>query len=266
MGLQNLEAVAQAAGIEADVLKSAIESEEAVSVELNQERVVYNNKEDFQTYVDNYAKEKSTAAIEIAVKTARNEMGLEFQGKTIENLITAVKEKTLQEANIEPNQKIEGLSKDLETLRGQLAKKDEEFTSLQERYRKEGQVREVNNMILDALPKEGTVIGNQELLTLFKASHEVDITDEGIMVKKEGNVLKDDLMRVKGIKDVINDFVQPYIKKPEGGRDKGTEKGQPKPGSLEEFTARMEKEGIRANTQEFNHKMSAAIKDGTLTI
>lgn len=267
MAIENLGAVAKAAGISEESLKNAIESEESVSVELNEDRVVYDSKEDFDTYIGNVKKEASTASLEIAIKNARNENGLEFQGKTMDNLVNAIKEKALADAQIEPNAKISELNKDLESLRGQLQTKESEFTELQDRFKREGQERSINNKILDALPKEGTTIGQDDLLTLFKSQHQVELSDDGnVVIKKNGQVMKDHLMSPMGLNDVINSFTTPYIKKAEGGRGKGNEKGSAKAGTLDAFIKEMADKDIASGSQEFNRIMSERITEGTLNM
>lgn len=267
MGIENLGEVAKAAGISEETLRNAIESEESVLVELNNERVVYDSKEDFDTYINNVKKEASTASLEIAIKQARNDLGLDFQGKTMDNLLNAVKERTLEEAKIEPNKKIEELNNDLNSLRQQLQSKDEEFNQLQSNFKLERQEREINNRILNALPKEGTAIGQDDLLTLFKSQHNVELGEDGnVIVKKNGEVLKDKLMSPMGLEDVITNFTTPYIKKPEGGRGRTDEAGKPKAGTLDAFTSEMKDKGIEANTQEFNRIMAERMQEGTLSI
>ena len=263
--IENLGDVAKAAGIKEEVLKEALESEESVKIEVNPDRVVYESKEDLETYVNNVSKEKSKAALEIAVKEKRNELGLEFEGKTIDNLVNAIQEKALTDAKIEPNEKIKGLQSDLEKLRTQLTEKDSAYEQLQNKYKVEGQQRTINNKILESLPKEGTIIGQEEMLTLFKSKYDVSLNDEGsIVVSQNGEVLKDNLMNPKGLSDIANEFSTSYIKKPDGGRGKGNEGANYKEGTFDSFMKEMDEKGISG--QALNHEMNKRIADGTLSV
>lgn len=263
--IENLGDLAKAAGIKEDILKEALASEEAVKIELNQERVVYDSKEDFETYVNNVSKEKSKAALEIAVKEKRNELGLDFEGKTIDNLVKAIKDKTLEEAKIEPNEKVRKYEEDLTKLRQLVTEKEEALTTIESRYKKESQERSINDQVLNSLPKEGTIIGQDELLTLFKSKYEITLDDDGKMVVlQNGEVLKDNLMNPKDVKEVVTEFSSSYVKKPDGGRGKGNEGGNPKDGTMDSFLKEMSDKNITGSA--LNHEMNKRISEGTLSV
>ena len=56
-----------------------------------------------------------------------------------------------------------------------------------------------------------------------------------MVFKKDGKELKDENLNPIGLDSVMNEFVQPYAKKAEGGSGKKSETGNFKAGSIEAF-------------------------------
>ena len=143
MGLSNIKAVAEAAGLSEDSLREAITSEEDVTLEVPTDRVV-KTKEEFETYTANLKKEHGNASVEMAIKGVRNELGLDFKGKTMENLMGAYKEHILSEASVEPNEKITKLESELGEFRTKLEERNNSFTELENKYKREKDRKETS--------------------------------------------------------------------------------------------------------------------------
>jgi len=264
MGISNLKAVAEAAGLSEDSLREAITSEDDVTLEVPTDRVV-KTKEEFEAYTTNLKKEHGNASVEMAIKAVRNEMGLEFQGKNMENLLESYKEKVLKEASIEPNEKISKLESQLGEFKTKLEERNNAFTELETNYKREGQERSINNKLLNSIP-ENTTLSADDILVLFKSKYEVDLNDGSMVFKKDGKELKDENLNPLGLDSIMNEFVQPYAKKAEGGSGKGTETGNFKAGSIEAFDKRMADQGHKIGSEAYMSQMSKEMSDGTLKV
>ena len=93
----------------AEVLSS---DKDEIELELPEVHVFTN--EDLQERLTNHAKISSKTFIEMGVKEARNDLkekyGVDFEGKTIPNLVAAAIEAGEKKANVKPNEKINELS------------------------------------------------------------------------------------------------------------------------------------------------------------
>jgi hypothetical protein len=264
MGISNLKAVAEAAGISEESLKEAIASEEAVELEVPTDRVI-KTKEEFDTYTANVKKEAGKASVEMAVKAVRNELDLKFEGKTVDNLLESYKSRVLEEAQIEPDKKITALQSEVDEFKTKLKERNDAFGELEGKYKREGQERTINGKLLDAIP-DNVSLAKEDILLLFKSKHDVELSEDGISIKRGGEVLKDDNLNALAIDDVMKEFIQPYAKKPEGGSGKGTETGNFKAGTIEAFDKRMSDQGHAIGSEAYNSQMTKEISDGTLKV
>jgi hypothetical protein len=76
--LENIGEIEKSLGIEDGKLSEMITSEEKHTVDLS--GFVIKTRSDHDSLISNIKKDSGTAALEIAIKTAREEKGLEFQG------------------------------------------------------------------------------------------------------------------------------------------------------------------------------------------
>lgn len=153
------------------------------------------------------AKTGAKTIIEMEVKRFRNDMGLEFEGKTIENLINAVKENTLKEAKVPADNRIKELQSSLEKVQGQwkqeIADKDK-IIAEKDRFIKSSNI---DNDLFASMPKELKGITQKQAVTLFKSEYELDYVENEKVVKQNGVVLKDKFEKPIPYTDVINEFV-----------------------------------------------------------
>jgi predicted nucleic acid-binding Zn-ribbon protein len=119
--------------LDGDVLKKAIEEQQTeISVDVND--IVIRTTEEEQQYVSNIKKEHERVGLEIAVKNAKEKLGIDFQGKGFDTLLEEVQKKALADAKIEPEQKLKDLMADNEKLKSNLIQKETEFESLQNQF------------------------------------------------------------------------------------------------------------------------------------
>ena len=143
MALDNIAEIETTLGIESGKLIEMINSEEAFSVDLSEK--VFLSKTAYEERIANIKKESATVAIETAVKEQRNNLGLDFQGKTIENLVSAVKAKTESENKIEPEEKYKTLKSEFDGLVSKLNEKDAEFNSFKTKIEQTNTLNEIKN-------------------------------------------------------------------------------------------------------------------------
>jgi len=263
MAIENLSAIEKSLGLEEGTLQSAIDNEESVSVEIPELEIF--TKDDFNKRIENVKSEAGKAAVEIAVKKSRNDLGLDFEGKTMSNLLEAHSKKVLGEAKIEPNKKIEELTKDNELLKTNLSTIQQELQTTKDQWSQEKSSAKRDALILSSIP-ENTIIPKQDILSIFKSTHEVEFTEGGgHQVKKNGQVQKNSTnLDPLSVSDYMSNFSTPYLKAASGGAGAGDETGNPKKGSFEAFEKEAEDAGW--SIEERNNIMSDRIKAGTLEV
>lgn len=225
---------------------------------------------DYDTLISNTKNEEynkgKIAGVEMAVKEQRETLGLQFEGKNVSNLLEAFKTKVLAEAKVEPNKRIEELEGDKLKLQSDVQSWQNKYTGLEQTYTKKERESKIDSMILQAIPSEGIAIPKDKLVKLFRMDYDVDIDESGkLVVKKDGELLKDELLNPKGLDKIIPDFVHPYSIKP-GGQSGGSDKGGSGTGTMDAFINEMEKAGVKPTSMKFNEEMQARIKAGTLKV
>jgi len=263
MALENIQELEQTFGLEEGKLKEMITSEDNHKIDL--EPYVISKKEDYESRLENIKKESKVAAVEIAIKNARNELGLDFQGKTMENLLESFKAKVEADSKIEPNQKVSELQKDLDTLRKANGDWEGKFNDLQGTYKQKEQQRTINNTLLKAIP-DNTTIPKEDVLAILRAKYDFSIGDDGFEIAKDGVVQKNTTTLNKLTpKEFMTDVINPYLKKPDGGAGGSDSSNDGKETSLELFTKKMADKGISVGSEKYNQEMSLAISNKTLT-
>lgn len=268
---KNMTEIESFLGLEEGTFQAAIESDDSKTIELPKGKLIdpetheIFTKEDFTKRIENVKSEAKTAGIEIAVKEARNSLGLDFQGKTVDNLLEAHSAKVLADAKIEPEKKVQELTDDLAKLKTLNQSLTEERDGLVLSNQQADSRRTIESSILSHL--EGTyTLPKERMLTIFNAEHEVVKEGDSFIVKKGGETLKNDQTRDPlPLKDVVSTFSEDFLKKAEGGAAGGDTTGGGK-SNLDSFIARQEKEGNTVGSEAFQKNMMVEVEAGTLTI
>ena len=262
MAIENLEQLEKSVGLEPGKLAEMISSEDTHKLDLD--NLIISNKNDYEARLENIKKETKTAAVEIAVKNARNELGLEFEGKTMENLLNNFKNKIESESKVAPEKKYSDLHKDFESLQGVSKSWEDKYMSLENTYKQKENQRQIDNSILKSIP-DNTILGKDDILALIKAKTEFNVGDNGLEIIKDGVVQKNQAtLNLLSTDEYVSSFVTPYLKTAEGGaggKDSNTKGNET---SLDLFDKRMEAKGINIGSEGYNEEMSKAIKEGTL--
>ena len=194
------------------------------------------------------------AGEEMTIKEIKRLKGLDFEGKTIENLVSSYDKKVMTEAGAEPTAKVKELQSSLETLQGKyqndIKAKEEELNALN------GKIKQIDidsTVLRDAPKLEG--IKPEHALLIFKQSHQLDKEDgTGIIVKDSfGNVIKNELESPMSYKDVFTNFAKEnnWLGSPDGrggenqhGQSNGSFK------TMNDIMKHMEKENIDPTSKE----------------
>jgi len=262
MAIENISEIEQSLGIEAGQLTEMMTSEEKHTIDLSGH--VIKTKGDHDAFIGNIKKESGAAAVEIAVKKARKDLGLEFEGKTMDNLLKFHGEKVVADANIEPNQKFDNLKKDFEK-RGELITEWEgKYSKLEGDWKTEKQGRSINNTLLKSIP-DNVSIPKEDILAILKSKHQFRNGEDGFeIIGSDGQPLKNETNRnLVTPGEFMEEFIKPYLKEVQGGGGEGGEGDRaPQAGSYDAFEKEMEKAGITG--ADLTMEMQKRIKDGTL--
>lgn len=263
MALENITELEQTLGLESGKLQEMITSEENHKIDLSTKVIV--DKNIYDERIANIKKESSTMALEIAVKEQRNALGLDFQGKTMENLVNAIKLKVESESKIEPEEKFKALKTDFEKLQENYNAKETEFTTFKTNIEKQNELNEIKSEFTKHIAGD-TLVSKSTIFTEAKEKgYSFEKEDGKIVVKLNGETQKNnDTLSAITVKEFVTNFSTPYLKKPTGGGGGDDETNGGKAGSFDAFLKEAEKNGWNATKQ--NEEMAKRIKDGTLTM
>jgi citrate lyase gamma subunit len=266
--------------VDNETVKGALESEDS-SIEVKAENLVIRSSEDDEKFQNNLKQQSQAIGIEIGRKNILKSLEIEAEGahksddKALEALTGYVQSsvsKAMEDAKIEPNKKVAELTKDLDTLRNTIKEKENAFSSLQEQFTGYKKNQTINSTLSSLIP-DNTVIPKSDMMTILSNKIKVDVDESGkiIALGDDGQPMKDKTtLEPLPIDNVVKGFFDnnpTYLKPVDGGAGGGdSSPGGSGKQSLEQFTERMQKEGIKLNSPEFVEKMNAEIKAGTLEV
>jgi len=208
---ENWQEIATRSGIEADKLQELISSEKEEAVEFSKVTIFTDDQLDTlkQTVGKESAKTGSKTLIEMDVKALREKNGLEFEGKTIENLMNAFADKQVKAAKVDPNKKVEERDLSIKNLQKTLDATTKEKDGIINGLQSEIGNFKVNGELAKHLPDGLTVMNPNQFTTLAKNELNFGYNDDGIFVAKRGDkVLKDNREMPLAVKDVLTDFAR----------------------------------------------------------
>lgn len=244
------------------VLSKALE-EKTETLPITTDLVIRTPEEEI-TFKKNMKAENMAEGVEVAVKTVKREMNLDFPGKDIKALAEAAKELGATEAKVPTDKKVERLEKDLDlvkkeniTLKDRAEKAEGGFSSFKQQI-------EIDKEIAEALPAN-TLLEKNDMMTILKANLTFGTDEAGkrIVTGPDGEVFKNpSTAEYKSPKEVIEDFLKSnpkYLKPKEGGSgagDSNTEGDKVKK-PLSKFIEEMQAKNINVNSPEFNAALEA---------
>lgn len=252
-------------------ITKAIEDQKE-SIEVNSTDLVIRDKTEEETFVSNLKNEAKTAGIEIAVKETRNQLGLDFKGRTIDVLLDAYKTKILEEAKIEPAEQVKTLTKDLETLKTTISTLETEKNTIKTQF--DGFKNEtVLNSTLSSLIPSNTILPKDDMLMIVRNKIKLGVDESGSVVSfnPDGTPRKDDkTLNPVPVNQVIQEFFDQnpsYLKDVEGGKG-GSDTGGGTGGkmTIEKYIEQAEKDGKAVGSVEFNNELNEKIKAGLIQV
>lgn len=269
MAIENIKELESSMKLEEGTIQKAIDSEESVKIEL-QEGLVIRTAEDDATFMNNkqaeFKTEFHTAGREIAIKEKARELGLELpKGKNMDSFTEAIVAKTLEDAKVEPNKRIEELEGDKKKLVGNLESLQGDFDAAKNKFNIESQQRQVDTTLLSNIKGDLTQPA-EDLLILFKAKHSSKLSESGALeISKGGDVMKNPTtLAPLTPKEVMGEFLTQYIKKPQGGAGGDDATGAGAKGSMEAFQKEMTDSGVRIGSEKFVQEMQKRLANKTL--
>lgn len=251
-----LKTIATRAGVDADKFIAAIksESETEFTVEGNGEFLTDDEIENIKTESKKTGySEGKEAGSEMTIKAVKKLAGVEFEGKTPENLFAAVKEKLSTEAGKEPNTKIAELESDKKKLQDLISEKEGIIQTKES---------ELTNLFIEAkiksrLPeKTETGLTRDDLFTLYSSRRKFQRTENDIQLldPKTGEQIKDKKMNHVKIENDIEEFLEPYGKPKTDGASGGDDTGNSSKGiesmkKMSDVHAYIEKNNIPLSQQ-----------------
>lgn len=226
-------------------------------------------QEEESTFIENHKKDARKEGLEIAVKQYREEFG--FEGRSLDKLIEAVQNKTLEDAKIEPEEKLKKITATLQeketALQNALAKvneKENEFSTFKRGMKLD--------KFLDGVIPEKTLLPKEDMKLILKTklNFDFDENDNIIPIGSDGNVLKDPTTaNPRNPKEVVELFFkdnQNYLKGVEGGAGGSDSSGKGSKKTLDEFIEEQRAKDINPNSEEFNANLQEQVKQGLVEV
>ncbi len=174
-------------------------------------------------------------AVEMSIKEVRNELGLDFVGKTPKNLAEAAielgKKEGKKEAGIEPTKKVQELETQITTLKKSLETAENERDEVKGMMTKTQQESSISKRLMSKIPKDIDLpFDVEELKSSFRTSHEIAEENGIIGVRVNGEFKRTKTGDILPVEDVFNEWLQPKLDfmKPieRRGRGAGSEQRQ----------------------------------------
>lgn len=215
-----------------DLLKEVLSKED--EVELTIEKVNVLNNDQLEEIKNNVREEQKTlsygegktAGQEMTIKDLKKMWGIEKDGKSPESLFKYVNDKVATEAKVPVDEKVKELNSSLDSLRKTYESDKENYEN--KLKQKEGELNsyKITTELIQHTPQDIKGISPKQAATLFKTDHLLEYDDTGgIVVKKEGKVLKDAMEKPFALKDVYTDYLKSNNWLGGDGRGGGNEPG-----------------------------------------
>lgn len=260
---ESIQAIAKALKLKPQDLEEKIKSESEEDITLPELNVF--TSEELETRLKNEKtssyNDGKTAGVEMLVKDKKKELGYDFEGKDFDSLLNYHTEK-IKTSNGKPDERVKELEKDIERLnkthQEKLNQTTQELTKFKSDYNNQLQ----NNKLLASLPKETTIPGD-DIITLFRANYQTEVSEDGkTVVKKNGETVKDPTTASPlELNDVFTNFISErnFAKRTPGrGGDNEFGDGGSAPKSISKFNEKWSKEnpGKTMNGTEYQEAYS----------
>lgn len=260
-----------------DLTKALEEKKE--SFDLTTDFIVRTTDEN-EKFVENTKKDGLTFGAEIGRKEILKKMGIESEGAhrsddsalaSINALMKGNVDKALTDAKIEPNKKVDEMTKDLTTLRGTIetltSDRNNAISSLNMFEKKQT----IKSEIFDNLP-ENLAFSKKRIMGIINDELKFDTTESGFVfgIGVDGQPLKNPTtLEFLPIKDVMGGFFNEntdLLTKASGGAGGGDSSNAGGKQTIDEFIKEQGDAGVSPNSPKFTETMNERIKAGTLDV
>ncbi len=259
---KDIEKIANLLKIDSKTLTEAISSEKETDIEIPELSVFTAAEIDLRD--KNKYDAGKVAGVEILVKDLKESHGVEVEGKDPAKFLEAYRAKTLKDANIEPDKRVEEANRVAETLRGNLSKIEGERDALAAKIR----TTELQTKAFAGIEGE-FVLPKEKILHLMTADgYTLDEEGGAVIFKQNGTAIRD--AKTQAVLDagkVLQEFAttQGLVKEspdPRTGRGgKGTKSNPGVPTSYSQLAEQWQKEGKSLNSSEFSARAMELAKD-----
>lgn len=221
---ETLTELAKRAGVSSTELSKALksETEETLSFDTEGEFITHADLELVKERAgkDSY-KEGKKAGEEMFIKEIKTDESLDFEGKTKDSLLKALKDKILKDAGSEPTKRITELELDNKKLKDMVTESETKLTAETEKFNQRLNGIEIETVIKNGLP-EKLVNGltREEAYILYKSGREFSKTAEGIAlidpITKQ--VIKDKKLNPVSVTDDLKTFLSRFGEADNAGR------------------------------------------------
>lgn len=246
---------------EAD-LEAAIKDEQEKDLPID-EKLTTMTESELTVLGNNKYNEGKKAGVEMEIKAVREELGLDFQGKTIKGLLDVYGKKVMDDAKIEPNKQVTELQGQLTTLRGTIKTLEQQVQA------KDSEVMNarINSELYRHIPapnESGPALGQDDVIQLMRANgYEFKLEDGTMKAFKDGKMIQTNTAEPVPMKDVVTGFLK--AKKlvqeetpPPSGRGGGNQKPTTVYTKLSQLTKEFEESGKSLLGEEFSSAVKAA--------
>lgn len=260
-----------------EITKAIDEKKEQIDVTAD---LVLRTKEEDTTFQENLKKETIKIGAEIGRKEVIKGLGIEKEGvhKSDETAIATLKDwaevfasQKLEAAKIEPNKKVDELTKDLNTLKATIQEKETAYNGVLNEFNNYKKSNKINSDLSGAIP-DNVILPKEDMMTIIGMKVKLDVDDNNrtIGIGADGQPLKNQTtLEPLPIKDVVNNFFSEnpqYLKGSSGGAGGSDSLDKSGVQSIDQFIAEQTQLGIKPNSEQFNNVMQERIKAGTLKI
>lgn len=240
-------------------LATALKDEKEVDVAIDDTLTVATDKELAGLKKKSYDEGK-VAGEEMSVDSVKKDLGLTFEGKTVTLLAKAVAKKTLDDAKIEPEKKVQELQEKLTNLQANYSDLEKQVAA------KDGEVIKVKTNAEVSKHIANTSVSPEKVIALMEMDgYSFNLVDGKYIPYKDGKELQDKLSNPFPLKDVVEKYISEnnltvQQQQQQGGRGGKDDKGPKTYLKLSELKAEFEAEGKSTLGQEFAQKVAEAAK------
>jgi hypothetical protein len=241
------------------------------TLQLKSDDLVVRSKEEETAFLNNIKKETVNTAFEMEIKKRRNDLGLEFEGKTLDNLLSAHAEKIKAESTKKPSEALQEKERDIKQLQSTIKELQEVNGKVSNEFKSFKNESILNNTLSKLIP-DNAILPKEDMMYLLKTKLNPVIEDGRVMFKDGDNVIKNKTtLDPLGAEEVVKGFFEnnpTYLgNKVSGGNgNEGDSSLDDNSKSIEAFTKRMEANGVSANSVEFNQALNEAVSNKEVEI